>query len=163
MQKNDDVSTNLSVNMGQRRRAEDELLRLKQEYEDFKQRARDDQANDGREIVTLQNKVKDLQSRLDSSENEKRHSLEQLAVAHQQNQELQNELDRMQGAAMSDKAAIEELEIKNRLLVDKLNNQIYMQASMYKEKTLEVLNRGHSNNTGGGRMEHSSTSPLRKF
>lgn len=31
----------------------------------------------------------------------------------------------MQGDSKSDKAAIEELEIKNRLLVDKLNNTIY--------------------------------------
>ena len=31
---------------------------------------------------------------------------------------------------------------------------------MYKEKTIEVLNRGHANN-GGGRVEENSTSPLR--
>lgn len=57
----------------------------------------------------------------------------------------------LQGNSKGDKAAIEELEIKNRLLVDKLNNQIYQQASMYKEKTIEVLSRGHTNN-GGGRV-----------
>ena len=69
----------------------------------------------------------------------------------------------LQGNSKSDKAAIEELEIKNRLLVDKLNNQIYQQASMYKEKTLEVLNRGYTVNGGGGqqRAEDHSTSPLR--
>ena len=66
----------------------------------------------------------------------------------------------LQGNSKGDKAAIEELEIKNRLLVDKLNNQIYQQASMYKEKTIEVLNRGHAIN-GGGRVEENSTSPLR--
>ena len=67
----------------------------------------------------------------------------------------------LQGNAKGDKAAIEELEIKNRLLVDKLNNQIYQQASMYKEKTIEALNRGHANNGIGGRGDENSTSPLR--
>jgi len=49
---------------------------------------------------------------------------------------------------------IEDLEMKNRLLVDKLNNQIYMQATAYKEKTMNALMNGikrneqRSNNEG---------------
>lgn len=39
---------------------------------------------------------------------------------------------------------IEDLEMKNRLLVDKLNNQIYQQAAIYKEKTINALSRGRS-------------------
>jgi len=62
--------------MGQRRKAEDELFRISKEYDDFKVKARENQANDGKEIVAQQNKVRDLQSRLDSCENEKRHYLE---------------------------------------------------------------------------------------
>ena len=52
--------------------------------------------------------------------------------------------------------AIEDLEMKNRLLVDKLNAQIYNQASQYKEKTLNALNRG-KDGVGAG----TSASPLR--
>lgn len=88
LQKNDDISNNLSVNMGQRRKAEDELFRLNKEYEDLNVKARENQANDGKEIAALQSKVRDLQSRLDSCENEKRHCLEQLASTHNENQEL---------------------------------------------------------------------------
>ena len=49
-------------------------------------------------------------------------------------------------------SAIEDLEMKNRLLVDKLNAQIYKQATSYKEKTLNALNRGR---------DGQSHSPLR--
>ena len=37
------------------------------------------------------------------------------------------------------KRVIDELEVRNRTLVDKLNNQIYSRATEYKEKTLQVL------------------------
>ena len=42
-------------------------------------------------------------------------------------------------------AEIEELELKNRQMLDKLNAHIYQQASQYKEKTMNALNRGKEN------------------
>ena len=45
---------------------------------------------------------------------------------------------------------IEDLEMKNRLLVDKLNAQIYQQASVYKEKTIGVLQNRCAHNGGVG-------------
>jgi len=43
-----------------RRKAEDDLLRVMKEYEDFKLKSRDNQAGDGREISHLQSKVQEL-------------------------------------------------------------------------------------------------------
>ena len=85
IQKNDDMNNNLSVNMGQRRRAEDDLFRITKEFDEFKCSSRESQANDAREIAAMQSKARDLQTRLDNSENEKRHCLEQLQLAHKDN------------------------------------------------------------------------------
>ena len=60
LQKNDDMNNNVSVAMGQRRRAEDELTRMTKEFDDFKAQSRDNQTNDGREIASLQSKIRDL-------------------------------------------------------------------------------------------------------
>ena len=60
LQKNDDMNNNVSVAMGQRRRAEDELTRMNKEFDDFKAQSRDNQTNDGREIASLQSKIRDL-------------------------------------------------------------------------------------------------------
>lgn len=61
VQKNNDLSGQLGNNMAGRRKAEDEVLRLQREYDDFKNKTRDTQACDSREIVNLQGKVRDLQ------------------------------------------------------------------------------------------------------
>lgn len=50
----------------------------------------------------------------------------------------------LQGENRAHKAAIEDLEMKNRLLVDKLNAQIYQQAAIYKEKTMHALSKVRS-------------------
>ena len=47
------MNNNVSVAMGQRRRAEDELTRMTKEFDDFKAQSRDNQTNDGREIASL--------------------------------------------------------------------------------------------------------------
>jgi len=52
---------------------------------------------------------------------------------------------------------IEDLEMKNRLLVDKLNAQIYQQASVYKEKTMEALMTRCPHNGGSGSPLRSSS------
>ena len=51
---------------------------------------------------------------------------------------------------------IDELEIKNRLLVDKLNAQIQEQCAMFKDRTMEALNRGRG---GNGGPSEGATSP----
>lgn len=66
----------------------------------------------------------------------------------------------LQSENQSQRATIDELEIKNRLLNDKLHAQIYQQASSYKEKTMGALNRGKNSNSQNERP-HGSTSPLR--
>jgi hypothetical protein len=59
------------------------------------------------------------------------------------------------------KASIEDLEMKNRLLVDKLNSQIYQQASVYKEKTMHALMNGGSKRIAENKSTKGSQSPLR--
>ena len=65
VQKNGDLSANLGINVQGRRRAEDELLRVSKDFEEFKAQSRDTQARDSSEIVALQGKVRELQTRLD--------------------------------------------------------------------------------------------------
>ena len=79
------MNNQVSLCMGQKRRAEDELNRLVKEYDEFKAEARENQTNDGREIVSLQGKLRDVQTRLESVENEKRHCLEQLGATRSDN------------------------------------------------------------------------------
>ena len=63
----------------------------------------------------------------------------------------------------NNESAIRDLEIKNRLLVDNLNAQIFRQASVYKEKTMNALHRGATshNNLNGSHNYGQSSSPLR--
>ena len=64
----------------------------------------------------------------------------------------------LQSENMRQQNMIEDLEMKNRLLVDKLNNQIYMQATAYKEKTMNALMNGSKRNEG--RSNNDSQSPI---
>jgi len=45
---------------------------------------------------------------------------------------------------LNSKEIINDLELKNRKLNEKLNEVIYKKAARYKEKTLQALNRGDS-------------------
>ena len=51
--KNQDLQQNLSVNMAGRRKAEDDLLKTIKDFEDHKQKSRDTEAGDGRQISHL--------------------------------------------------------------------------------------------------------------
>lgn len=53
-------------------------------------------------------------------------------------------MDRMNNENGELKSVIEDLETKNRKLVDKLNEFIYNKASEYKERTLQALTKNDS-------------------
>ena len=58
--KNQDLTQNLNINITGRRKAEDDLLRTVREFDEFKQRAKDNEAGDDREIALLKSKVQEL-------------------------------------------------------------------------------------------------------
>lgn len=60
LNKNEDLQQNLNINVSGRRKAEDDLLRTVREFDEFKQRARDNEAGDDREIALLKSKVEEL-------------------------------------------------------------------------------------------------------
>lgn len=68
LSQNTDLNQNLSFNLAARRQAEDSLLQMTKDFDDFKNRVREQQAGDSREIGSLHCKVRELQQRLDSSE-----------------------------------------------------------------------------------------------
>ena len=82
MQVNNDMQMNLNVNQAGRRRAEDELFKTQKELEEARLQARDAQASDSREIVSLQSRVRELETSLARVEHENRTNLEQLGLAH---------------------------------------------------------------------------------
>lgn len=53
-------------------------------------------------------------------------------------------VDRLNNEGAELKKIIEELEMKNRKLVEKLNDQIYQKATEYKERTLQALQKSES-------------------
>ena len=53
-------------------------------------------------------------------------------------------IDRLTSESTELKKIIDDLEDKNRRLVDKLNDQIYQKATEYKERTLQALQRSES-------------------
>ena len=52
-QKSSDLQSNLGINSENRRRAEDEVLRLNKELDELKMKSRDKEAADSREIGSL--------------------------------------------------------------------------------------------------------------
>ena len=61
---------------------------------------------------------------------------------HSLNKEIANwkdVVDRMTSENVELKSIMEDLELRNRKLVDKLNEQIYNQATDYKQRTLQAL------------------------
>ena len=66
------------------------------EFEEHKQRSRETQANDSREICAQQGKNRDLTTRLDTCENEKRHALEELGQAHSDTAYWQQQAEALQ-------------------------------------------------------------------
>ena len=67
--------------MAGRRKAEDDLLKTIKEFDDHKQKSRDTEAGDGRQISHLQSKVQDLQKQVDSPATDNRNNMEQLGLA----------------------------------------------------------------------------------
>lgn len=94
---------------------------MTKECEDLKARSRETQINDSHQIIALKGKVNELQGRNDILENENRTNLEQLGVAHMDASKYREMAEMLQSENRQHKAAIEDLEMKNRLLVDKLN------------------------------------------
>ena len=70
--KNADLTHNLNVNANGRRKAEDDLLRLTKDFDEFKSQAMNTKANDSREIGLMQSRLRELQSKVDSLEAENR-------------------------------------------------------------------------------------------
>ena len=58
--KNEDLLSNLQINLNGRRRAEDDLLALNKEYEDFKTQARDREGRDSNEINIWQERTREI-------------------------------------------------------------------------------------------------------
>lgn len=67
--------------MAGRRKAEDDLLKTIKEFDDHKQKSRDTEAGDGRQISHLQSNVQDLQKQVDSLATDNRNNMEQLGLA----------------------------------------------------------------------------------
>lgn len=118
--KNQDLQQNLSVNMAGRRKAEDDLLKTIKEFEDHKQKSRDTEAGDGRQISHLQSKVQDLQKQVDSLATDNRNNMEQLGLAQKDVAYWRDLAERTQDENRDYRSRLEELEVKNRLLNDKL-------------------------------------------
>ena len=108
--------------------------------------ARDTQAAMQREISSLKSRVVELENNLNRSEHDNRVNMDQLALVTKEANTWKEMAELLQVEQRDNRAAIEDLEMKNRLLVDKLNSQIYQQAASYKEKTLTALQRGRDGN-----------------
>lgn len=118
--KNQDLQQTLNVNMVGRRKAEDDLLKTIKDLDDFKQRSRDAEAGDGRQISHLQSKVQDLQKQVDTLASENRSNMEQLGLANKDVAYWRDLAERAQDENRDFRTRIEDLEVKNRLLNDKL-------------------------------------------
>ena len=137
--KNEDLLSNLQINLNGRRRAEDDLLALNKEYEDFKTQARDREGRDSNEINIWQERTREIQGRYDATEAERARLAEQLEKAMRELDHWQEAADKAQQDNKLKQSQIDELEIQKKLLGDKLNNQIYQQAASYKQKTMNAL------------------------
>ena len=119
--KNSDLTQQLNANVAGRRKAEDELFRLAKDYEDLKNMQRETQAGDSREIVNLNCKISELQRKLDAAESDNRKNLEQLGCSHKDVTYWKDIAESYQAEIKNSRENVEDLEMKNRLLVDKLN------------------------------------------
>ena len=108
-------------------------------------KARDQQACDSREIGSLHCRVRELQQRVDLLESDNRTNLEQTTQTQKEAYYWKEMAETFQRENKEARQRMEDLETKNRLLVEKLNAQIYLQASVYKEKTMNALMRSSKN------------------
>ena len=79
----------------------------------------------------------DLHQRLAAKSDESRQMQEEMFYWKETGERLQTEVNDL-------KRIVEDVEDKNRKLIEKLNEQIYMKATEYKEKTLQALQRSDS-------------------
>ena len=69
---------------------------------------------------------------------------EEIARLNRESVEWRTLADRLQDDNGELRRIVEEVELKNRSLVEKLNEQIYLKAAEYKEKTLQALSKSDS-------------------
>lgn len=122
VERNQDLTGQLDTNVQARRRAEDDLLRIQKDFEEYKVNSNDQQNGLQREVAALTSQSNELRERVDKADSDNRQNLEQLGSAHRETLQWRDLAERLQSENRDAQSAIEDLEMKNRLLVDKLNN-----------------------------------------
>ena len=140
----EEVKHELWTNIELRKKSEDELNALANEVSIYKQQfdnRRQQEVHDMQHLSTLNKDLKhqneDLHQRLAAKSDESRQMQEEMFYWKETGERLQGEVGDL-------KRIVEDMEDKNRKLIEKLNEQIYMKATEYKEKTLQALQRSDS-------------------
>lgn len=125
-------------------RAEDALKELADEVERFKLTISDKKAMEMQEMQSYSAQVKDLKYQNEQYYHQVQAKQEEIAQLNQEIMGWRDVVDRLNNESAELKKIIEDLEMKNRKLVDKLNDQIYQKATEYKERTLQALQKSES-------------------
>ena len=122
--------------MDYRKRAEDELKTLAYDVDRYKLSYADREAQDLNEIKRLKAQLSDMKYQMEDLIRQQSIKDEESSLLSKDIMSWREVVDRLSAENTELKTVIEELENKNRRLVDKLNEQIYNKATEYKERTL---------------------------
>jgi len=123
---------------------EQALQDLTHELNRHRSRVDESKAVDGQEIASLQGQLRDAKYQCEQYYRELQARQEEISRLNRDGVEWRTTVDGLQDENGELRRVVEEVELKNRSLVEKLNEQIYMKATEYKEKTLQALTRSDS-------------------
>jgi seryl-tRNA synthetase len=159
------------------------LFEISQEFERFRQATQDQQHSDQSQIASLTSHLADLKARYDTTATHLQAKMEELSDMVHEAERQRQDCERAQAESQQLREVVQDLEDKNRRLVEKLNQQILQRVTEYKEKALQALNRPSENSpsrTVGvrrvthqdenrppvdnnlSRIDHNRASPLKK-
>lgn len=127
-----------------RKRNEQALAELQHEFQRYRQQVEEQKNLDLQEIMQLQNHVKEINFQYEETLLRLDQKTEECVNLSNDSMHWRDTADKLNTENNQLKDVIEDLEDKNRRLVDKMNQQILHRVTEYKEKALQALTRTDS-------------------
>lgn len=139
IQKNEENSRELQFTKEENKKLEDAVRIIENELGQHKATSRDAHAKDTREIVALQQTINEKERDCQNLRSEVNAKQCGINDAQKETNQWKDVCERLSNEKNDLQLKIDDLEFKNRKLIEKLNSKIYDHATQYKEKTMSAL------------------------